>query len=170
MDFFEIMSLHYLIDGYNVARHEAFKSNLPVSDERLALLELISRYRLCGSPANKVSVVFDGFPPEFGWECPYRGLNVVFSGEKSADDVVIEMTFSSLRPKAIAVVSADNRITSEAASRGAMIISPQQFLSKVGRAGALAKEEKENGRPITTQQQTRINEEFSKLWLKKKQE
>lgn len=160
------MSRHYLIDGYNVARHPAFPHS--GADERHALLSLIVNARLCGSSNNKIEVFFDGYPPSFGWKQPYSSLQVVFSGERSADDEIIARVASSSRPRSFCVVSADTRITSAAHACGASIMDPVDFLAAGPKKGPHNKE-KEEQRPVTPVQRERINEELSRLWLKKKE-
>ncbi len=160
------MSRHYLIDGYNVARHPAFPG--PGNDERNALLSCIVNRRLCGSSNNRVEVFFDGYPPSFGWQSPYTTVQVVFSGERSADDEIISRVASSSRPRSFCVVSADGRITSAARACGAQIMDPADFLAVCHRKGP-HNADKEEQRPVSPGQRERINEELSRIWLKEKE-
>jgi predicted RNA-binding protein with PIN domain len=161
------MSRHYLIDGYNVARHAAFPGS--GTDERGDLISLIINSRLCGSSANRVEVFFDGYPPSSGRQSIYPSVQVVFSGERSADDEIISRVSSAAHPRAICVVSADGKIVSAARACGATVIDPRDFLGAGVKKGPPGKD-KEEPRPVTTGQRERINEELRKLWLEKKKQ
>ena len=57
------MSLRYIIDGYNIINHPLFaKTSRKSQDVRVALLNFLRVHKPCGSPKNKISVVFDGYP------------------------------------------------------------------------------------------------------------
>ena len=56
------MSLHYVIDGYNLIKHQAFFFADRFKDGRLALIQFLRSEKPCGSPKNKITVVFDGYP------------------------------------------------------------------------------------------------------------
>ena len=161
------MARHYLIDGYNVVRHPAFSGS--GADERNALLSLIVNSRLCGSSANRVEVFFDGYPPSFGRQPAHSSIQVVFSGGRSADDEIISRVASSAHPRSFCVVSADGRIISAVRACGAAVMDPADFLAAGPKKGPHNRKTEEQ-RPVTNCQRERINEELSRLWLKKKKE
>ena len=54
------MSLHYLLDGYNVI-HQMPDLNRPaLEDQRRALVHFLETRRPQGSSRNRVTIVFDG--------------------------------------------------------------------------------------------------------------
>ncbi len=60
------MSLHYLLDGYNILKQIPAFRDLPLEDGRRGLLRWIDHSRPQGSVNNQVTVVFDGHPDHFG--------------------------------------------------------------------------------------------------------
>ena len=60
------MSLHYLLDGYNILKQIPALNDLPLEDGRRGLLRWIETQRPQGSVNNTLTVVFDGNPDFFG--------------------------------------------------------------------------------------------------------
>ena len=163
------MSLQYIIDGYNITNHTTFTQhiNKKVKDQRVALLELIQRARLAGSPKNLVIVVFDGFPKAqdtFQLNNEDFAIRVIFSREESADKRIEKLIEQSGNPKNIIVVSDDKEIVFFAKALGAKAKSVEDFLLPPKRAqeakGNLLEAE------LSYSQMHRINEELRRLWLK----
>jgi predicted RNA-binding protein with PIN domain len=157
------MSLQFIIDGYNVINHPAFKrQNLgKTKDQRSSLLEFISSKKPCGSPKNKVIVVFDGFPGRHSQE-PACGIRVVFSGEGSADDKIRMMLEASVNPKNTVVVSDDKEVRLAAKLFGARPVAVEEFsASKADRQ----RKGEEAFKELSYSQMHKINQELKKLWL-----
>ncbi len=55
------MSLHYIIDGYNLIKHRSFIPASNIHDPRFALIQFLRKKKPCGSPKNKVTIIFDGY-------------------------------------------------------------------------------------------------------------
>ena len=83
------MSLHYLLDGYNILKQMAAFRDLPLEDGRRGFLRWIDNSRPHGSVNNQVTVVFDGHPDKYSlFPGSHAGV-----GQKSQD---IRVIFSDL--------------------------------------------------------------------------
>ena len=127
------MSLQYLIDGYNIINHSQFNRHLnaKIKDRHAFLLEFIRVKKLCGSPNNKIIVVFDGYPPVLYLRQNKVNLDVVFAKNETADERIKRMVEQSGNPKNIVVVSDDKEIKFFIRKLGAQSSSVKNFLSKV---------------------------------------
>jgi predicted RNA-binding protein with PIN domain len=160
------MSLQFVIDGYNIIHHASFRRQAAkkIKDSREALLDLIKTARLCGSPKNKITVVFDGHHDLTAQVQDIADIRVIFSRDDTADEKIRKMVEASGNPKNMVVVSDDKQIRIFIKSVGARAMNVEEFLGVDkrlrSRREALAEPE------ITYTQMHKINEELSKLWLK----
>ncbi len=133
------MSLHIIIDGYNLIRQSAFLSRLDAQDillGREALVDMLAAYRKI--KPHPITVVFDGqhspaFSPQHHRQ---KGIAIQFSSKGSSADDVIKRMACTEREKAL-VVSSDREVVDFAASCGAATISAQQFEAKIEMAAHL---------------------------------
>lgn len=151
--------LQFIIDGYNLV-HKIPKikdSSVPCSE----LLSFLHKNKLTGSLKNQVLVVFDGGKP------PYQINNfhykILFSYEKSADDLIIDKIKQLKNKKQIIVVTDDRELRYRAKSLQAQTSSVHEFILK-------AKKTKPNQdkKEINYSLQREITEEMKKIWLDKK--
>ena len=127
------MSIHIIIDGYNLIRQSPDLSRLERRDlqtGREALMDLLAGYKKI--KAHRITVVFDGtrapgFTPE---RDQYKGVAVVFSRQGETADSVIKKMAAREREGAL-VVSSDRDVTQYAQSRGAAIIESPAFEEKL---------------------------------------
>ncbi len=167
------MSVHYIIDAYNIINNRLFavncKKTIPV---QLALLQLIKDNRLCGSEKNQVTVVFDGYSAEFESKCLNRGIKVLFSRGETADAVIKHIIDFSVNLKNIIVVSEDKEISSFAKYAGCKTMDVCGFMGKMAAADANKNvDKKEKNLPkqdLNYTQINKINDELKKLWLSDK--
>src|SRR5665213_1923471 len=120
------MSLHYLLDGYNILKQMPPLRDLPLEDGRRGLLRWIADARPQGSVNNQVTVVFDGHPDQYG-SASSGEIRVIFSDGCSADDVIKRMVEENLARKNCVVVSDDKDIFLYARSLGARVRSVAAF-------------------------------------------
>jgi predicted RNA-binding protein with PIN domain len=158
------MSLHYLLDGYNILKKIPAFRDLPLEDGRRALLQWIENSRPQGSVNNQVTVVFDGHPDHFG-AVPHGDIRVIFSDGCSADDKIKLMVEEDDSRKNCVVVSDDKDIYLYARSLGARVMSVDTFTAKF--KGVQGRQDSD-GKYISLSRQEKINKEFSKIWLKEK--
>jgi predicted RNA-binding protein with PIN domain len=163
------VSLEYIIDGCNVVYHASFAQHVSrkQSDNRISLCEYISMKRLCGSRHNRVTVVFDGFPPVGRGNTFERSdLDVLFSQERTGDETIRRLVEKKSQPKNVVVVSDDKEIGFFVKGLGARWMKVEEFIGppreEKPRKPVIIKPE------LSYQQVRQINTELSELWLKKK--
>ena len=130
------MSLHIIIDGYNLIRQSATLSLLDEQDillGREALVDMLVAYRRVKS--HPITVVFDGQhgPALSPKHHRHKGISIRFSSKGTSADDVIKRMAAREREKAL-VVSSDREIVDYAASCGAATISALQFEARIGMA------------------------------------
>lgn len=160
------MSLHFVIDGYNIINHPQFRrAHKSSPDERAALLSLIRRKKLTGSLKNKVTVVFDGYPDSRARPLDESGILVIFSRRVSADEKIKMIVEQTAERKNIIAVSDDKEIRFTVKSLRAQALGVDEFF--------LAKEKPKNDRKgemiepeLNYTQMQKINQELEKIWLK----
>ncbi len=163
------MSLHFIIDGYNVINHPLFSQNRnkKIEDTRAALVELIEARKLCGSKNNKTTIVFDGYFDLSDIKRNLSGIEVVLSMDETADAKINRMIEHSPNPKNSVVVSDDKDIKFFIRSCGAKSMSVEEFMgsfSKLQNKGG-NKEKDLVKTDLNYSQIAKINEELRKLWL-----
>jgi predicted RNA-binding protein with PIN domain len=127
------MSIHIIIDGYNLIRQSRSFSDFDHQDIQLgreALLDTLAAYKRIKH--HKITVVFDGTnaPPLSRHENRVKGIKVKFSRKGELADSVIKRMVSREREKAL-VVSSDMDVVSFAASKGAATIRSSDFEEKI---------------------------------------
>jgi predicted RNA-binding protein with PIN domain len=156
------MSLHYLLDGYNLLKQVPAFRDLPLEQGRLGFLKWIGDSRPQGSVNNQVTVVFDGHPDHFG-SSPYGEIRVIFSDGCSADDKIKRMVEEDSQRKNCVVVSDDKDVYLYARSLGARVMSVTAFMSQ---PKGFRAHQGSGGKHIPLSRQEKINKELSKIWLK----
>lgn len=150
------MSLHIIIDGYNLIRQSSRLSELDLQDIQLgreALVEMLAAYKKFKS--HRITVVFDGSGPALlsRRRDRQKGITLVYSqGGESADAVIKKMARRE-GAKAL-VVSSDQDIVHWAESCGAATVSAPDFESKLVTSqyldGTPGEEENQSGWTPTT--------------------
>jgi len=130
------MSIHIIIDGYNLIRRSSSLSTLDQQDIQLgreALLDTLETYKRI--KRHKITVVFDGTnsSPFALQKNQIKGIKVKFSRSGETADTVIKRMAASEREKAL-VVSSDLDLVNFAASTGAATISSSAFEEKIAMA------------------------------------
>jgi hypothetical protein len=130
------MTLHIIIDGYNLIRQSHRLSALDQRELQLgreALLDTLAAYRR--SSPHKITVVFDGAsaPDLFFSSERTRGIEVTYSHQGETADTVIKRMAARKKEKAL-VVSSDRDIIDYVSARGAATISSPEFEHKITEA------------------------------------
>ncbi len=130
------MSVHIIIDGYNLIRQSHVFSELDRQDlqtARDALVETLARYKRI-KPHN-ITVVFDGAtaPTDVSNRTRRRGIDIRFSRHGESADSVIKRMARREGERAL-VVSSDQEIIHFAAIQGAATISSPLFEEKIAMA------------------------------------
>jgi predicted RNA-binding protein with PIN domain len=152
----DTMSLHIIIDGYNLIRQSRRLSELDLQDIQLgreALVDMLAAYKKF--KAHRITVVFDGSGPALlsRRRDRQKGITLVYSqGGESADAVIKKMARRE-GAKAL-VVSSDQEIVDWAESCGAATISAPDFEGKLVASqyldGTPGEEENQSGWTPTT--------------------
>ena len=157
------MSLHYLLDGYNILKQITAFRDLPLEDGRKGLLRWIDQARPQGSVNNQVTVVFDGHPDHYG-DSSQGEIRMIFSDGCSADDKIKRMVEEDSNRKNCVVVSNDKDIFIYARSLGARVMSVAAFTSKCSRdvinAVSMKTRQDPGGKYISLSHQEKINKEL----------
>ncbi len=127
------MSIHLIIDGYNLIRQSGRLSLLDRQDMkagREALIEALAKYKKIKH--HKITVVFDGAnAPSFVPSRDYvKGIRIKFSRLDESADTVIKKMAAREREKAV-IVTSDRDIINQAESSGSASISSLHFEEKM---------------------------------------
>ena len=153
--------LIYFIDAFNLIHKigSMCESSSPHND----LIHFIKSNRLVGSSNNRVIIVFDGH--EGPGIYPEREYQLIFSGDRTADDEIKALIIRAKNKSQLIVVSDDRDVRDFARREGAKIKRTNEFLSKVARPMSFHApgDEKE----ISYDRRMKINSELEKIWVKK---
>ncbi len=127
------MSLHIIIDGYNLIRQSNTLSNLDRQNIQLgreALLKMLAEYKKI--KRHKITVVFDGTNAHFSYprKDKIKGIEIRFSRAGESADTVIKKMAAKEKEKAL-VVSSDMGIVNAVVSNGAATINSPMFEEKI---------------------------------------
>jgi predicted RNA-binding protein with PIN domain len=124
------MSIHLIIDGYNLIRQSPWLSLLDARDleaGREALLQTLSDYRR-RRPQHKITVVFDGWQGGAFQESRdlCQGVGVIYSRRGERADEVIKRFLKRERSKVV-MVSSDRELQDFAEKAGATWVAAEEF-------------------------------------------
>lgn len=163
------MSLHYIIDGYNVVKQVTPWRDMVLSQAREAFLKFLSLNRMMGKGNNKITVIFDGREDIFSlsiYSDVYPGIRVIFSSGVCADEAIIKTLKNSLRPKDVVLVSDDRSLRLSSRAYGAQLMSVKEFLARRNKDEIAVVND--GCVKLSILQEKEINEELRKIWLKEK--
>ncbi len=131
------MSVHIIIDGYNLIRQSAELGELErigVELSREALLDRLRAYKKM--KAHAVTVVFDGTeaPGPAPRAASVKGVRVRYSRQGEDADAVIKRMAARERERAV-IVTSDQEIARFSESKGAAVVSAPAFEEKMNMAG-----------------------------------
>ncbi len=130
---FGFMSIHIIIDGYNLIRQSAHLSpieNMDLAAGREALIDALAAYKRV--KAHRITVVFDGTnnPMDLGNRNRLKGVEVRFSRAGELADAVIKRMVDQEKQRAM-VVTSDKDVMAYAEFRGATVITSPDFENKM---------------------------------------
>ncbi|MDY6789788.1 MAG: NYN domain-containing protein [Thermodesulfobacteriota bacterium] len=133
------MSIHIIIDGYNLIRQSSSLSPLDRRDLQLgreALVDLLVTYKRIKH--HKITVVFDGTnaASSSGHKDYIGGIEIKFSRSGESADSVIKNMAAGEKEKAL-VVSSDRDVVDSAYLSGAAVISSIEFEKRLEMAAHL---------------------------------
>jgi len=130
------MTVHIIVDGYNVIRQSKALARLDRNDlaeGRQALIDMLAAYKRLKRHA--ITVVFDGADEFSLFDSRDRdkGIRILFSRQGETADAVIKRMAAHDKQKAL-VVSSDREVADYTASQGAATISALEFEDKMAMA------------------------------------
>jgi predicted RNA-binding protein with PIN domain len=130
------MSLHIIVDGYNVIRQSKQLSILDrrdIQEGRESLQDVLVEYRK--SKGHRITIVFDGTNAVSidSQRQRFRGIEILFSRNGETADTVIKRMAAREKERAL-VVSSDRDIISYATSVGSATIGSKTFEDKIFQA------------------------------------
>jgi predicted RNA-binding protein with PIN domain len=151
------MSLHYLIDGYNVLHA---LPELPLGaweKKRDALLQLIAREKPHGK--NRITVVFDS-REGMGNQSRQGEIHVAYTSGETADDWISQYVRQTSNPRIVIVVTNDQGLRRLIRGTGAKSIGAEEFWRQAKPAAGPPPRELRAGMDSDS-----ITEELKKKWL-----
>jgi predicted RNA-binding protein with PIN domain len=119
--------IHYIIDGNNlIGKVSELKKNPDKQSAREKLALLLERF--FHRKKIKVSLHFDGFENEV---IKVSGINIKYSLNRPADELIKKQIESSKNTKSIVVVSSDNEIISFAKVCGCKVLKSEEFYNQL---------------------------------------
>ena len=161
------MALHFVLDGYNLIKQTPALAERCLEEGRTALLALIEKEGLRGSPRNAVTVVFDGQQGLGG--CPSgENPHVIFTSWESADDKIKRLVDEAPNRKNIVVVTEDREIKYYVRAAGAQVLGVREFLNRMKTQGKHNAPPPADKKYIPSTVEDNITSEMEKIWLDQK--
>lgn len=135
-----------------------------LEEGRAALLKLIEKEGLRGSPRNTVTVVFDGQPGLIG-DPAGEGPRVIFTSGESADDRIKRLVDEAPNRKNIVVVTEDREIKYYVRAAGAQVLGVGEFLNRMKTQGKHDPLSPVDKKYIPSTVEYKITSEMEKIWL-----
>ena len=156
------MSLHYLLDGYNILYQIPEFHDKELGAQRQGLIDRVERYKPQGN--NAVTIFFDGKP---GRTRPQerKHIRIIFTFEQTADECIKDRVQDASNSKAYVVVTNDREIQYAVRAEGAKVISVEELCSKCSQRRSIKGQKV--SRKISTSNQQAITDELKDIWLKK---
>ena len=164
------MAVHYILDGYNIVKQIPALDLKNLRGSRDKLIRFIEVKRPQGSIKNKVTVVFDG-KPGIAYAQNSATVEVLFSQNDSADDMMRTLVKRARHKKATVVVTDDKELRFSIRALGGAVMSVADFLARGGMEPSTPKRPKvgqaDEGeeKAIPASVEYRINDELRKIWL-----
>lgn len=161
------MSLHYVLDGYNILKQVSYLVDKKIKEGRLGLIKMLQASTQLKKQA--ITIVFDGYD-DSGGQIIREGFKVIFSANLSADDKIKNLVERSHDKRQIVVVTDDKEILFFVKALGANILKVADFIFWI--SGRQAQERnkssqvQDDDKSLDYRQVLDINRELKKRWLK----
>ena len=167
------MSLHFLLDGYNIIKQvQPLKKIRILKEARSKLFSMASASHFNRAENNRITLVFDGREDLNLCSMSSAGkIRIIFSRGESADEVIKRLLQDSSRPGNITVVSDDKPLIYFIKSCGGKGMPVADFFKEFSentKSGSSNKLKKKNSltpkAKLSYQEQESINRELRKIW------
>ncbi len=155
------MSLHYLIDGYNLIQSKPDRFPDSIRDARSRLIKAIEKNRPQGSFKNRITVFFDGQPGVSS--PPEKKVKVIYTKGAEADDYIVREVLQSKRPAEMMAVTDDKPLRKKVSAAGGNYMPLDDFIIRLfpHKKKAPSIETEKN---ISPQQKEEITGELKEKW------
>lgn len=120
----------YLVDGNNLAH--ALGLSIGGLADRENCARMVASF--CRSRGAQATVVFDGKAPEGARDSTRsHRVSVLYSGSRSADDVILRLVSDSKAPGDFTVVTSDKSLGDKCRHRGASVERTHEFSKRLER-------------------------------------
>jgi uncharacterized protein len=145
------MTLHIIVDGYNLIRQSPRLAELDrrnLENARDALVRLLSEYKRMRR--HRITVVFDGAhaPDLVTRSYQQQGIRILFSGPGETADAVIILLAAKDGEKAL-IVTSDREVATSAEAHMAATISSQAFERRLSMASGSSLSGTEDGSALS---------------------
>lgn len=154
------MSLHYLIDGYNLIQSKPDYFPDSIRSARRHLVEAIAENRPQGSVRNTITVFFDGQPGVSS--PPEKKVKVVYTSGAEADDYIEREVLKSPRPAEMVAVTNDKLLRKKVKAAGGRYMALDEFIPRLFPPHKKKEPFTESG--ITPSLQNKITGDLKKKW------
>ena len=152
---------HYILDGYNALFKIKPLLKKPYQT-RDGFIQYIKVSQPFGSIKNKVSVVFDGKAGVVSEIKPSHSfLNVFFSKNESADDMIVRIVKKERNQSETIVVTDDREVKEKVKLLGCSTLSVFEFFNELTRVKNHQEKEKPD---LNSKEGKNITEEMKKIW------
>lgn len=152
---------HFIIDGYNAL----FKIKPLIKKQyrsREGFIQFIRITRPFGSIRNKVSLIFDGTKGvAFEQKPSYTPIDVIFSKDGTADDMIVRMAKKEMNKRETTVVTDDRELKEKVKLSGCSTLSVLEFFKQL--TAKKTSTEKEKPDPNSKKGKD-ITEAMRKIW------
>lgn len=142
----------YLIDGNNLAH--ALGLSVGGLADREACTRIITSF--CRSRGAHATVVFDGQAPDGAKAGTQTSrVRILFSGGRSADEVILRLLSDSTAPRDFTLVTSDKSLGDKARHRGALVERAHEFSRRLERKAV--KDAAPSGKPAVRETRDEID-------------
>lgn len=163
------MSVHYIIDGYNVLKQLPDLEGRPLKNGRAGLIRYFEIYRPQGSIKNKVTIVFDGksevnLPAQQKLE--KTNVEIIFSQDETADEKIKRMVSRLPNPKQVVVVTDDKELGQGVRLCGVKVVP----VKEIARKKIHPPDEKtfKTKTTLSEEESEKLTRELGEIWLNHK--
>lgn len=152
----------YIIDGYNVIKQLPNLEIKILKEGRDNLYSIIKTKKPQGSLKNKVIIVYDGKPQYKAKISRQENIEVIFSYNEPADEVIKNIIKNSNNPHNITLITDDRELKEFATLHNANAVSVRDFFKRAKiKTDEIHIKEKTK---LTLKKQKQITEELLKTW------
>jgi uncharacterized protein len=157
-----MFTMPYLIDGNNLMPALADAGPYVGREGLCRLLQPLVEH------GQVVRVVFDGAEPPAGLAAQIlqTGVEVIYSGKREADTIILKLVEADFAPKMLTVVSTDREIRRAAERRRCKALTSQEFAQTLLHIQAARIKPKPPKSPEAKGKEKGLNEKQTRDWLK----